>query len=248
MNELDRYQPDLPVPITDVASSALAVHRDSVHGQYVSSCEYGEWATLPLQVRNQLAGYLTGYELASWVEPSQTVRPGITYLQRKRAWWASAQVLLTVEATRPLRALTERRMTPAGNWEATATVYLLAPARVQTLFAARRTGRDQALSNGRIRVTRNALELLPSKLRAHVLGGRSGALLDGEDRAATEVVMACRVRQREVCILRAWRGPARRDALPSQPWEARVLTTFAGEVAAVDVSKGQPGRQLLNPG
>jgi hypothetical protein len=147
-----------------------------------------------------------------------------SHFQHLRAWWASELRFVTFNAIRELTPTGEGRFRPQGGWTTRGTAFDFPSPRIPASSVWRLAASEQAGSEPR-RVRRNAgpLEVLPPQVASPVVGGEADAWREHGRGWAAETIVACKVKDNKVRLLKATREATSRRALDRADWNVETL-------------------------
>lgn len=198
---------------------------------------------LPQQVRDQMANLLDGAEVAASAnDPETKKRPDGSHYRAVEGWWASVSRFVEINARQELQAIGDNHFRPSGAWHVSARVDHFPPNLELMATRWRFDAAGSGLTPGKQRKADDALDALPPKLAAPVVGGLSDAWRESSRGWAQETIVAARVVEGRVRILKATREATSGRALTSTDWLALTLEAPIASTDRIDDSRS--GRQL----
>ena len=176
---------------------------------------------LPDTLRSQLRmrGLIPLSTFAVWADdPLARRRHDGSHYQQVEAWWATESRLVVCSARRELAPFRKGRLRPTGPWVVGGAIHELAPAAVERSSWRYPSRGASASATQPASSAAEPLDLLPSVVTGPVLGGESRCFLLWGDHWAEETVIAHRVIDGRVRLLRAVRTAADRGVLVGADW------------------------------
>lgn len=169
------------------------------------------------------ASLLTG---AMWVGTGELVtkrRASGSHFRDLHAWWASDVRFVTFRAIRELASAGQGRFRFQGPWAVRGTAFDFATPVVPTSSVWRFQAPEQAVSQSR-KARRNAepLEVLPPQVASPVVGGEADAWRQHGRGWAIETIVAFRLSDNRVCLLKAEREAASDRGLDMADWQVET--------------------------
>jgi hypothetical protein len=168
-------------------------------------------------------------------------RPDGSHFQHIEGWWSSQWRYVQLDARRELVLGSDGRLRPGGPWQASGTIWNFSapfvPERSVWRYqpeSANPSGRRPARH-----VAVDPLDTLPGSVTAPVMGGSSCAWRERGEGWASESIVASKVRDGRVLLLRANREATSMRRLAMADWVVETVDTPVA--SAVPYSIGQRG-------
>ena len=244
----------MPLPEHSKGSAPAARDRSPVKRapgrlNYVESDRVG-FEHVPDELISQLYGssVLRGEMwVASAEPPVARRRTDGSHFQHVAAWWASDERFVQFDATRELTMTADGRLRPRSSWEARGSIREFREPVPPTRATWRYEVQLSSPAGGRTRrpKTTEPLDLLPRAVAGQLAGGSSDAWKTSGRGWAIEEIVAYRVDDGHVHLLRALREATSQRALETADWVTEAADARCG--AALPFSIGGTERASSTP-
>ena len=235
----------MPLPEHSKGSTPTARDRSPVKRapgrlNYVESDRVG-FEHVPDELISQLYGssVLRGEMwVASAEPPVARRRTDGSHFQHVAAWWASDARFVQFDATRELTMTADGRLRPRSSWQARGSIREFREPVPPTRATWRYEVQPASSSGGRTRrpKTTDPFDLLPRAVTGQLAGGNSDAWKISGRGWAIEEIVAYRVDDGHVHLLRALREATSQRALETADWVTEAADARCG--AALPFSVG----------